>query len=66
MDEKNNTNWKKDLKDFTYNYNHSIHSTIGFKPVEVNKKNEKQVLKIYMEGGQGNMLNQNLKLVVKY
>ena len=35
MDEKGEKNWNDFLSDFTYNYNHSVHRTIGMRPIDV-------------------------------
>ena len=43
MDHKGEKNWHDYLANFTFNYNHSIHSTIKMKPIDVNEKNEKEV-----------------------
>ena len=61
MDEKNKKEWAAYLIDFTFNYNHSKHSTIGFKPVEVNEKNKEQVF----EDLHGNWTGKNIKLKFK-
>ena len=43
MDEKGEKNWQEYLANFTFNYNHSKHSTIKMRPVDVSEKNEKEV-----------------------
>ena len=43
MDQKGDKNWHEYLSHFTFNYNHSKHSTIKMRPVDVNKKNEEEV-----------------------
>ena len=43
MDHKGKKNWHDYLANFTYNYNHSKHSTIKMRPINVNEKNEKEV-----------------------
>ena len=43
MDQKGEKNWHDYLSQFTYNYNHSKHSTIKMRPTDVNGKNEKEV-----------------------
>ena len=43
MDEKRDKNWHKYLAHFTYNYNHSRHSSIKMRPVDVDKDSEKEV-----------------------
>ena len=43
MDEKKDKNWHEYLAHFTFNYNHSKHSTIKMRPVDVSKKNEQEV-----------------------
>lgn len=40
-----NYKWIKILNEIVLNYNNTIHKTIGLKPVEVNKNNEKKILK---------------------
>lgn len=39
--------WIDMLQDLIKNYNNTVHSTIGMKPIEVNKNNEKYLLKSY-------------------
>ena len=43
MDQKGEKNWHDYLANFTYNYNHSKHSTIKMRPIDVDEKNEKEV-----------------------
>ena len=43
MDEKGEKNWHDFLAEFTFNYNHSVHRTIGMRPVDVSKKNYDEV-----------------------
>ena len=43
MDQKGEKNWHDYLADFTFNYNHSKHSTIKMRPIDVSEKNEKEV-----------------------
>lgn len=43
MDLKRDKNWHEYLAHLTYNYNHSRHSTVKMRPVDVSKKNEKEV-----------------------
>lgn len=40
-----NYKWLNLLNEVVLNYNNTIHKTIGLKPVEVNKNNEKKILK---------------------
>ena len=49
MDEKGDKNWHDFLAEFTFNYNHSFHRTIGMRPIDVSRM---RYLKIYMENGQ--------------
>ena len=43
MDEKGEKNWHDFLSEFTYNYNHSFHRTIGMRPINVNEKTYDEV-----------------------
>ena len=43
MDHKRDKNWEQYLAHFTYNYNHSRHSTIKMRPSDVSRKNEREV-----------------------
>ena len=43
MDEKGDKNWHDFLAEFTFNYNHSVHRTIGMRPIDVNEKNYDEV-----------------------
>ena len=43
MDEKGDKNWHDFLTEFTFNYNHSVHSTIKMRPIDVNEKNYDEV-----------------------
>ena len=43
MDEKGEKNWHDFLAEFTYNYNHSFHRTIGMRPIDVNEETYEKV-----------------------
>ena len=43
MDEKGEKDWHEFLSKFTFNYNHSVHSTIKMRPVDVSEKNYDEV-----------------------
>ena len=43
MHEKGEKNWHDFLAEFTYNYNHSFHRTIGMRPIDVNDKTYDEV-----------------------
>ena len=43
MDEKGEKNWHEFLSHFTYNYNHSVHSTNKMRSIHVNEKTHDEV-----------------------
>ena len=43
MDKNRDKNWHDFLTEFTFNYNHSVHRTIGMRPVDDSEKNYDEV-----------------------
>ena len=62
MDEKGEKNWHEFLSHFTYNYNHSVHSTIKMRPVDVDKKNYDEVFMNLYGKWTGKMVSPKFKI----
>ena len=62
MDQKRDKNWHQYLVHFSCNYNHSRHSTIKMKPVDVSKENEKEVFENLHGDWTGKVLSPKFKV----
>ena len=51
MDQKGDKIWLNFLAEFTFNYNHSLHRTIGMRPIDVNDKTYNEVFEYYTANG---------------